>query len=749
VKLTSLLPRGKLEQGLLLVFALCSFAPLAAIAILAYRSEDLAPSPYIQIGLPMVILLVFCLAALLSVLRIRRRLAPLEVLVEGSLRIAANRLDTHIDVRTNDEFAELAIALNGMSERLHAQSKSLDTTLEIGRAIASSLDIRSVVNTLLSRISEVHPCDVAAIALIQQRVSDSLKIYLNRAESLQSEGLDLTGFTEAQAHQLCANRDLLVFDAGENNPHYLEPLSDMAIEMMLVLPLFANQELIGVLVLGHRDRRKCNEAAIAYARQISDHAASALRNARVIEENRVLSYYDVLTGLPNRRLFCDRLQQTIIHAQRKKSMVAVGTLDLDGFKRVNDTLGHRAGDRLLCQVAETLAASVRVTDAVARVDFTVTDVGLSRFGSNEFTFVLTEISNPQDAARVARRIQKALSKPFFVEGKEVVTSASMGIAIYPIDGEDVEDIMKNVGIALSCAKSRGRGSYQFFAPSMNIEASRKLHLESRLWRALDRDELVLHYQPVRDVASSEIVGAEALVRWRDSEMGLVSPGEFIPVAEETGVIIPIGAWVLRRACEQLHQWQVDGFRPIRLSVNLSSHQLADPALVELVRRTLEEYGISPAQLELEVTETAIMRGDEVSLASLRGLDELGVGLVLDDFGTGYSSLSHLRRFPFARLKIDRSFVKEIPANPDDVVLTQAIIAMAHSLRMAVVAEGVETREQADLLREQGCDEFQGFLFSRPVPPEQFIRFLESEKLSEASAQIILSDRPEGRSRRSR
>ena len=289
-----------------------------------------------------------------------------------------HELDTHIDVRTNDEFAELATALNGMSERLRAQSKSLDTALEIGRAISSSVDIRSVVNTLLSRVSEVYPCDVAAIVLIQQRASYSLKIYLNRAESLQREGLDLTGFTEAQAHQLCANRDLLVFDGDENNPHYLEPLSDMGIEMMLVLPLFAYQELIGALVLGHRDRRKCDEAAIAYVRQISDHAANALRNARVIEENRVLSYYDVLTGLPNRRLFCDRLHQTIIHAQRKNLTVAVGALDLDGFKRVNDTLGHRAGDRLLCQVAEILAASMRVTDAVARTDLTVTDVGLAR-----------------------------------------------------------------------------------------------------------------------------------------------------------------------------------------------------------------------------------------------------------------------------------------------------------------------------------------------------------------------------------
>jgi EAL domain-containing protein (putative c-di-GMP-specific phosphodiesterase class I) len=392
---------------------------------------------------------------------------------------------------------------------------------------------------------------------------------------------------------------------------------------------------------------------------------------------------------------------------------------------------------------------VRVTDSVARTDFTVTDVGLSRLGSDEFSFVLTEISNPQDAARVARRIQESLSKTFSVEGEEVVTSGSMGIAIYPIDGENVEDIMKNVGIALSCAKSRGRGSYQFFAPAMNVEASRKLHLESRLRRAIERDELLLHYQPVRDVASGEIVGAEALVRWYDSDMGLVSPGEFIPVAEDTSVIIPIGSWVLRRACKQLQQWQADGLRPIRLSVNLSSHQLADPGLIELVSRTLDEYGVSPAQLELEVTETAIMRDDEVSLASLRGLDELGVGLVLDDFGTGYSSLSHLRRFPFTRLKIDRSFVREIPANPDDVALTQAIIAMAHSLRMTVVAEGVETQEQAELLREQGCDEFQGFLFSRPIPPEGFTRFLESEKPSEASEQADLSDPPQGRSRRSR
>jgi diguanylate cyclase (GGDEF)-like protein len=547
-----------------------------------------------------------------------------------------------------------------------------------------------------------------------------------------------------------------VFDADENNPHYLEPLTDMGTERMVVLPLLADQALIGLLILGHRDRSEHDSAANAYVRQISDHAASALRNARVIQENRVLSYYDTLTGLPNRRLFADRLHQAMIQARRKKSSVAIGALDLDGFKRVNDTLGHRAGDRLLCQVAEALASAVRDTDAVARGLFDETDGVLSRRGSDEFTFVLTEMSHPQDAARVALRIQKALSKPFLVDGDEVFISASIGIAVYPADGNDVEEIMKNAGIALSCAKSRGRGSYQFFAPSMNIEASRKFHLAARLWRAIERDELLLHYQPVRDMGSGEVVGAEALVRWNDSEMGLVSPGEFIPVAEETKVIIPIGAWVLRHACEQLQRWQAEGFQPIRLSVNLSAQQLGDPELIELVRATLEEYGLSPAQLELEVTETAIMQDDDASLASLMGLDELGVGLVLDDFGTGYSSLSHLRRFPFERLKIDRSFVKEIPANPDDVALTRAIIAMAHSLRMGVVAEGVETQDQADLLREQGCDEFQGFLIGRPIPSEEFMRFLTREKPSDADAlaQADLPDQPEdqsrseGRSRRS-
>jgi diguanylate cyclase (GGDEF)-like protein/PAS domain S-box-containing protein len=448
---------------------------------------------------------------------------------------------------------------------------------------------------------------------------------------------------------------------------------------------------------------------------------------RTEQQIRMLAVYDSLTGLPNRRRFLEELGAAIQTAQRHRRRVALLFLDLDRFKHVNDTLGHSAGDQLLTQVAGRLVRSVRHGDSVSRPGAEVGEAEVSRLGGDEFTVLLSEVQEPTDATRVASRILEALARPFTVEHREVFATASIGISVYPFDGEDPETLLRNADTAMYHAKSMGRNHYRFFTAEMNASAARILHLESRLRGALARGELSLHYQPVRHASSATLTGAEALLRWHDPETGLVSPAEFIPIAEETGMIAAIGEWVLQSACAQWAAWREAGLGLPRLAVNISSVQLRHRGFVEAVERVLAATGTSAGQLDLELTESAIMEDDVPTTRALERLSDLGIGLVLDDFGTGYSSLNHLRRFPIDRVKIDRTFVSGIPASREEAALTRAIIDMAHSLGLGTVAEGVETREQADFLREHGCDELQGHLFSPALPPAEFARYLEREK----------------------
>jgi diguanylate cyclase (GGDEF)-like protein len=440
---------------------------------------------------------------------------------------------------------------------------------------------------------------------------------------------------------------------------------------------------------------------------------------------RALAYYDGLTGLPNRERFRYVLERALQTARHTGRPLALLFLDLDRFKQVNDSLGHRAGDALLCQVARRFEECVRLTDHLGRdVD---DPESVSRLGGDEFTVLLADMSRPLDAAAVARRLLDSLHTPLHVEGHEVFTGASIGIAVYPDDGEDSETLLRNADVAMYAAKRRGSNEFEFYTESMNARGARRLALEGRMRQALGRREFSLAFQPLRDAETARLIGAEALLRWHDRDEGMISPAEFIPIAEETGLIHPIGDFVLETACRQARDWLDSGYRGIRIGVNISSHQLRRAGFVETVQAVLSATGLSPSALELELTESAIMgEGDGTQLAIQR-LDELGVGLALDDFGTGYSSLSYLRRFPLARVKIDRSFVRDLVSDPSDLALTEAIILMAHGLGLKVVAEGVETVDQVELLRLRGCDELQGYLLGRPVPAEEFERFLEREK----------------------
>ncbi|PTB18715.1 diguanylate cyclase [Trinickia symbiotica] len=421
--------------------------------------------------------------------------------------------------------------------------------------------------------------------------------------------------------------------------------------------------------------------------------------------------YDSLTRLPNRILLRERLQQSMARGIE----LAVVFVDLDGFKNVNDSLGHSVGDRLLGVVAERLARTVQAGDTVAR------------HGGDEFVIVLTELVGDGALVKWMERVRAVISEPVMLDGTELYVGCSMGASLFPQDGEDVETLLKKADLAMYRAKDMGRNTFQLYQPEMNTSVGARLSLERRLRRALRDGEFLLHYQPQVDIGTGRIVGMEALVRWHDPEVGLVPPSAFIPVAEESGLIGPLSEWVLREACRQNKAWQDEGLPPARVSVNLSARQFQQRDIAKLVMSILEETGLEPRYLELELTESTIMRNAEEAVIMLNELHALGIGLAIDDFGTGYSSLSYLKRFPVDRLKIDRSFVSDIGDSSDDETITSAIIALAHSLDLQVIAEGVETAAQLDFLKARACHEMQGYYFARPMPQDAIPQLLERDR----------------------
>jgi diguanylate cyclase (GGDEF)-like protein/PAS domain S-box-containing protein len=441
------------------------------------------------------------------------------------------------------------------------------------------------------------------------------------------------------------------------------------------------------------------------------------------EQVRRLAYFDTLTGLPNRLLFTEQLIKALAHAERHGQELAIMFIDLDDFKRVNDTLGHGAGDDLLKQIGTRLASSVRSLDSVSRHGFDDDCNTIARLGGDEFIVLLNNVSHAVDAASVARRLVSALAEPVTVMGNELYVSCSVGVATYPVDGSDIETLLMNADTAMYRAKESGRGGFQFYDRSMNAKARERLQTETLLRHAIERNEFVLHYQPRVELDSGRIVGAEALIRWQHPERGLLAPKEFIPLAEDAHLVIPIAEWVIGAVCRQIASWKAAGFKPIPVAINLAAPHLREKALPELVERVLREHALPSSLLEIEVTESILMHDPEVSLENARRLADLGVNLSIDDFGTGYSSLSYLKRLPICSLKIDQSFVRDIATDPDDAAIITAIIAMAHSLNLRVVAEGVETEAQRSFLRAHACDEFQGFLVSVPVPAQAFERLL--------------------------
>jgi diguanylate cyclase (GGDEF)-like protein len=437
------------------------------------------------------------------------------------------------------------------------------------------------------------------------------------------------------------------------------------------------------------------------------------------QQLRHLATHDALTGLPNRVLLDDRLQQAIAHADRDSRSFAVLVCDLDRFKLINDSLGHRAGDELLQEVARRLSTVVRGADTVAR------------FGGDEFVLIGHSIDDAEDAADLAVRVMDVLQEPVRISAIDIHTSPSIGIAMYPEDGASMQALLAHADAAMYSAKQHGRGNFRRYAPGMDAGTEERVQLESDLHNAVTHNQFELYYQPKVDTRTGEVRSAEALIRWAHPTRGTISPAEFIPLAEECGLIGAIGGWVIREACRQTRAWQLEGVPALRVSVNLSASQFRDSGLVDSIRRALDDAGLQPRFLEVELTESAVMSDPEKSIAILEQLSAMGVLVSVDDFGTGYSSMSYLRRFPIDKLKIDRVFIDEIVSRPEDASIVRAIVSLAHSLRLKVVAEGVETPAQLDFLKTAGCDEYQGYHFSRPLPAANFERLIRESHSASA------------------
>ena len=537
--------------------------------------------------------------------------------------------------------------------------------------------------------------------------------------TLRSDGTVLS-CNPAAARLFGADAATLV---GNNLAERIEPAPAVAFTAEQPLPpgtrvtlaRRASGELFSIEMTISASRVRGEPQRVVILRDITERQAAQDRMA-------YLANYDSLTGLPNRALFRDRLAQAMKRAKRGGLQMGLMFLDLDRFKDVNDSLGHAAGDLLLQHVSRTLTQCLRLTDSVARVDARESYT-LARLGGDEFTIILEQLDGPGEASLIARRILDALIEPCKIDGREVFISTSIGISLYPLDDSDLDGLIRHTDMAMYRSKARGRCTYSFYSADMSADVEARLSLEADLRRALERNEFTLHYQPKADLQTGWVTGVEALIRWVRPGEGMVSPDRFVAMLEDTGLILPVGAWVIQTACKEVASWERRGLPPLSLAVNLSARQFRHQHLIDLIRDTLLEQGLAPHRLELELTESQLMEDNDVSRALLSSLKSLGVKVAIDDFGTGHSSLSYLKRFSIDTLKIDRSFVREITTSEEDLAIATAIVALGKSLNLKVVAEGVETLQQADCLRALGCAEIQGYLLSRPQPADKLVHWL--------------------------
>ncbi len=679
------------------------------------ESEALAAvSALMHLFLPLLALAIL-MVVMLSVTQIRRTLVPLERLIDGTRRIAAQDFDDRIDIARRDEFGELADSFNAMAARLGKQFHALTTLSEIDRVILSTLDVDRVLTMILDRFHEVVDADYICVTIV---APDSANTARSHVRDYHSRSAPLTARTELQREEieeLIRGQDSFWVERDAPQKAYLAPLAAFPAIAFLVLPIVWKNKLSGIIVLGYRMRLMLSDDEMTHARDFRDRLGVALSTAARDEQLYYQARYDALTGLPNRLYFKDQLSQELLKAARAETLLAVLFVDLDHFKNVNDTAGHSVGDIVLQEVARRLKECVRESDFIARL------------GGDEFMILLPGIASPESAGVFADKLLHTMTRPFVVEADERFLGASIGIALYPHDGNTADELVKHADTAMYRAKATGRNKSVYFEDRMNVEARTRVQLERELRRAITEKEFELHYQPQLDLRTGKICGAEALLRWNHPQRGLLLPSYFIGLAEDVGLIEPLGKWILDEACARYKLLESEGVRLDRLSVNVSARQFRNGDFVDYVAHTVARHRVLPLCLELEITESLLMGASDDVHHALRTLKDLGIRLAIDDFGTGYSSLAYLKQFSFDVVKIDKSFIRDLETNAESRAITSAIVAMAHALRKEVVAEGVETNGQLAILRDLGCDQIQGYLFARSLSPGKLVEFASGSK----------------------
>jgi len=656
-----------------------------------------------QSALITVVSLITFIVILLSIPIIRNRILPLESILSATRELAEGKFETRINIKSGDEFQEIGSAINSMTEKLGLQfeyQRALSIiSPQMLKAEKATTVFRSIHHQLvqldaIARIGVVNldKNNTAPEAFIYPMGKNFPTDFSTPLENKDINDLPKNNWSGQGNDMLKKYPCLQILEPQEQSFYALIPIKreDMLISVIAIELLITDQSIKLLL------------------EQIGDITTNALSNIILSREIKYQANYDSVTHLPNRFLFLDRLEQAISKADRDDTMFAVLFFDLDRFKQINDSLGHTIGDEVLKLVAKRLEKSIRNEDSIARL------------GGDEFVVIAEAQTMPEGAAILAEKLNRVLEEPYFCRGHELFITGSIGISLYPKDGHDADTLIRNADSAMYRAKNAGANTFHFYSPEMTERAFDRILMEKNLRVALKKSEFEVYYQPQYDLQTFQMIGLEALIRWPHPTLGFIPPFTFIPIAEETGMINEIGAWVMESACRQICLWKQKNELIQRVSVNMSAKQLQQDNLVDLIKETLITTGCNPDWLEIEITESYLMSNPESAILKLEQLRALGVSIAIDDFGTGYSSLSYLKKLPISKLKIDKSFVDDVPTNPDDVAITKAIIALGKSMKMKLIAEGVETIEQQEFLKANGCDEVQGYLYSKPMPVSKLI-----------------------------
>jgi diguanylate cyclase (GGDEF)-like protein len=654
---------------------------------------------------------VLLLVMLLSLNLISRSLVPLQHLTIAARQIAAGNLASRVRVRTGDEFEWLAEAFNNMAERLGRQISTLEAMSGIDRMILSGTKLEEVSKDVVGHLVSLTNCESAAVIARDADTRDQAKMISLHKGQIFQERIVLPSDV---GHSWCQPRQVSLDEVDETEAPYKKRFESLRQTHVVLVPVILGDSFKGVLLLGFGEQQNLSQGSMERVADLAGRFAVALSSVEREETLYRQAHFDPLTGLPNRQLLKERLKRYVSNARIDGHSGALLFLDLDRFKEINDVFGHSVGDLLLIQAAARITFEVRERDTVARL------------GGDEFVVVLPHIRDESVARAKAERLLERLSEAFSIDDIDHYVSASIGIVIFPEDGESVEILLKNADAAMYRAKDAGRSRFEFFSQRLNAESRRKIGLERDLRKAFANDQLEVHYQPQFDMRSGQISGAEALLRWTHPVEGAVVPDEFIPLAEESDLIVDLGAWVIERACEDLCKILDHGLHPGPVSINVSARQLREADFRGTVMEPIRRYGIHPGYIQLEVTETAVAQNRDTAIAILESLRNSGVRVAIDDFGTGYSSLSYLQQMPFDVIKIDKSFIDRIGSNVTSDNICRTVIRMAEELGKTSIAEGVETEEQVQFLRSNGCDYVQGFFYSPVLSWHHFFEFVRKQ-----------------------